>query len=264
MYVKTLDLYIFNNGTTNLLGRQWLAELSIDIPKLSVNCITKNFNKTDIVNCIISRHKSLFDGTLGRYNGGSVELSVRDGAQPVYCRARALPYALRERVDAELDSMLAAGVIEPVDRSDWATPLVIARKADGGIRICADYKVTLNRVLMVDRYPVPKVDDLFSELSGQVWFTKLDLSQAYNQLELSEPSRDYTVINTHRGLFKYKRLVYGLSSSPGIFQKFMTNLLKNVPNTLVFYDDILIKNSDLNSHLETIDKVLSVLERKTD
>ncbi|CAK1597335.1 unnamed protein product [Parnassius mnemosyne] len=73
--------------------------------------------------------------------------------------------------------MLRAGVVEPVDRSDWATPLVIARKADGGIRLCVDYKVTLNKALMVDRYPVPKVEDLFSG-----YFTKLDLSQAYNQL----------------------------------------------------------------------------------
>lgn len=258
---KMLDLYIFNNGTTNLLGRQWLAELGIEIPKLCVNSLKTNvFDKDKIVNSIISRHKALFDETLGRFNGGTVSLCVRAGAQPVYCRARALPYALRDRVDAELDAMLAADVIEPVDRSDWATPLVIARKGDGGIRICADYKVTLNRVLMVDRYPVPKLDDLFSELSGQVWYTKLDLSQAYNQLELDESSRDYTVINTHRGLFKYKRLVYGLSSSPGIFQKFMSNLLKNIPNVLIFYDDILITNRDLETHLETIDKVLHILE----
>ncbi|XP_028166425.1 uncharacterized protein K02A2.6-like isoform X2 [Ostrinia furnacalis] len=156
--------------------------------------------------------------------------------------------------------MLRAGVIEPVERSDWATPLVIARKADGGIRLCADYKVTLNRVLMVDRYPVPKVEDLFSDLCGNEYFTKLDLSQAYNQLILDESSRKYTVINTHRGLFKYNRLVYGLSSSPGIFQKFMENLFKGMSDVVIFYDDILIKSKNIISHLKTIEQVLEILQ----
>ncbi|XP_063826510.1 uncharacterized protein K02A2.6-like [Ostrinia nubilalis] len=78
--------------------------------------------------------------------------------------------------------MLRAGVIEPVDCSDWATPLVIVHKPDGALRICADYKVTLNKVLKVDKYPVPKIDDLLTKLSGYNYFTKLDLSQAYNQL----------------------------------------------------------------------------------
>lgn len=185
------------------------------------------------MNNILSRHKSVFDGTLGRYSGGTVSLSVREGAQPTFCRPRPLPFAMRSRVDAELDAMLRAGVIEPVDQSDWATPLVIASKADGGIRICADYKVTLNRALNVDRYPVPRIDELFSELSGNKYFTKIDLSQAYNQLELDAESRKYTVINTHRGLFKYSRLVYGLSSSPGIFQKCMANLFRNIPGPQV-------------------------------
>ncbi|KAG6451048.1 hypothetical protein O3G_MSEX006918 [Manduca sexta] len=257
---KKLDLYVFKHGTTNLLGRQWLAELEIAIPKFNIYSISKErCNKINIINNIISRHKSLFDGTLGRYSGGPVQLCVRPGAQPVFSRARPVPYAMRTRVDAELDAMLRAGVIEPVERSDWASPLVIARKSDGGIRLCADYKVTLNPVLMIDRYPVPRIDDLLSDLSGNMWFTKLDLSQAYNQLELDARSRDYTVINTHRGLFKYKRLVYGLSSSPGIFQRIMINLFKNEPDVLIFYDDILIKSKDLESHLRTIDKVFEIL-----
>lgn len=259
---KTLDLYVIEKGTTTLLGRQWLSELNMEIPKINLcNLDIDKGNRNEQLNNIISRHESLFDGTLGRYKGKPVQLFVREGAEPVFCRARPVPYALRPRVDAELDAMLRAGVIEPVERSDWATPLVIATKPDGGIRLCADYKVTLNRVLMVDRYPVPKVDDLFSNLCGNEYFTKLDLSQAYNQLVLDESSRNFTVINTHRGLFKYNRLVYGLSSSPGIFQKFMENLFKDVPDVIIFYDDILIKNKDINSHLKTIEQVLEILQR---
>ncbi|XP_063391013.1 uncharacterized protein LOC134676552 [Cydia fagiglandana] len=96
-------------------------------------------------------YKELFSGGLGRFTGGKATLRVKEGAAPVYCRARPLPYALRDRVDHELDEMLRSGVIEPVDTSEWATPLVPVRKADGGLRICADYKITLNPNLLIDR-----------------------------------------------------------------------------------------------------------------
>ncbi|XP_037977694.2 uncharacterized protein K02A2.6-like [Plutella xylostella] len=155
--------------------------------------------------------------------------------------------------------MLDAGVIEPVDCSDWATPLVIASKADGGIRICADFKVTLNQVLSVDKYPLPRIDDLLSNLSGSTCYSKLDLSQAYNQIGLDDSKR-YTVINTHRGLFMYNRLVYGLSSSPGIFQRIMSNLLREIPNVIVFMDDILLYGKTMDDHLQALHRVLQKLQ----
>ncbi|KAL0821502.1 hypothetical protein ABMA28_004966 [Loxostege sticticalis] len=160
--------------------------------------------------------------------------------------------------------MLAAGVIEPVEHSDWATPLVIVHKPDGSLRLCADFKTTLNKVLLVDKYPVPKIEDLFTQLSGSQYFTKIDLSQAYNQILLDDSKENdctgLTVINTHKGLFKYKRLVYGLASSPGIFQRIMSNLFKGVPNVTVFLDDILISNKCENTHTKTIEKVFQILK----
>lgn len=260
---KLLDLYVFKVGATSLLGRQWLAELDISVPKIGINNMSLEIKKIKdrnvIINNIVSRHKDLFDGTLGCFTGGRATLKLRADAEPVFCRARPLPYALRPRVDAELDGMLRAGVIEPVDTSDWATPLVIVHKPDGSLRICADYKVTLNKMLYVDKYPVPKVDDLFSRLRGSKYFTKLDLSQAYNQILLDE-TRNLTVINTHRGLFMYNRLVYGLASSPGIFQRIMVKLFEGVPNVTVFLDDILIHNSCLDSHIDTVNRVLQILK----
>ena len=80
------------------------------------------------------------------------------------------------------------------------------RKADGTLRICADYKVTLNPVLLIDKYPLPKIEDSLVGLNNAKCFSKIDLSQAYNQIELDDPD-NLTVINTHKGLFKYKRLV---------------------------------------------------------
>lgn len=72
-------------------------------------------------------------------------------------------------------------------------------KKDGSIRICGDYKVTINPVLEVEKYPLPRPEDLFATLAGGVKFTTLDLTHAYNQLVLTPESRKYLVVNTHRG-----------------------------------------------------------------
>ncbi|XP_061724707.1 uncharacterized protein K02A2.6-like [Cydia pomonella] len=259
---KYLELFVIDGGTTSLLGRQWLAELNIKIPEFS-NC--NNVKVDDLkmsneINNLLCRYKELFSGGLGRYNGGQATLRVREGAAPVFHRARPLAYALRERVDAELDAMLRDGVIEAVDCSDWASPLVPVNKADGSLRICADYKSTLNPVLLIDRYPLPKIDDLMVSLSGACYFSKIDLSQAYNQIELDD-SKKYTVINTHRGLYRYNRLVYGLSSSPGIFQRIMCNLLKGIPNVEIFLDDVIIGGKTKQEHLAALEAVFSRLHK---
>lgn len=150
--------------------------------------------------------------------------------------------------------MLCAGIIEPVECSDWASPLVPVNKSDGTLRICVDYKVTLNPVLLIDRYPLPKIDDVLVAMNGAQYFSKIDLSQSYNQIELDE-SKDYTIINTHRGLFRYNRLVFGLSSSPGIFQRIMTNLLIGIPNVAVFIDDVVIGGKTEGEHLRALETV---------
>ena len=85
------------------------------------------------------------------------------------------------------------------------------------VRICGDYKITVNKVCKGDNHPIPRIEDLAYALSGGDKFTKLDLSHAYTQLQLDEESRKYTTINTHKGLFTYHRLCFGISAAPGIF-----------------------------------------------
>jgi hypothetical protein len=107
------------------------------------------------------------------------------------------------------------GVIQPVDFADWAAPIVPVLKSDkSSVRICGDFKVTVNKFTKVDRYPIPKVDELLSTLAGGKLFTKLDLTQAYQQVCLDEESRKMVVINTHKGLFQFNRMPFGISSAP--------------------------------------------------
>ena len=122
-------------------------------------------------------------------------------ASPRFFKARPLPYALKEKVEFELERLVKEGVIEPVQFSEWAAPIVPIVKVDNSIRICGDYKLTVNRVCKVDSYPIPKIEDLLANLAGGKTFSKLDLSHAYSQLPLDEESKKFVTINTHKGLF---------------------------------------------------------------
>ena len=129
-------------------------------------------------------------------------------------------------------------------------------KEDKSLRICGDYKVTVNRVSKLDNYPIPKTEDLLATLAGGEKFTKLDMSKAYQHLLLDEGSKKYTTINTYKGLFQYSGLPYGISSAPGIFQRVMEDLLEDIPNVLVQMDDILLSGQNDEEHLKTLETVL--------
>ena len=112
-----------------------------------------------------------------------------------------MPIAIKPLVEDELDHLEQMGVLEKVSYSEWATPLVVVPKKDGRVRLCGDYKVTLNQALDVDQYPLPQPDDLFASLAGGDKFSVLDLPQAYQQLLLDDESCPYVTINMHRGLY---------------------------------------------------------------
>ena len=109
-------------------------------------------------------------------------------------------------------------------------------------------------------YPIPKIDDLLTSLSGGVVFSKLDMSQAYQQVELDDASKKLVVINTQKGLFRYTRLPFGVSSVPAIFQRVMESLLQGIPNVVVYFDDILVAGKSVAEHLTILDRVLSRLQ----
>ncbi len=113
----------------------------------------------------------------------------------------------------------------------------------------------------LDRYPIPKIEDLFSQLSGDKSFSKLDLSRAYLQIPLTEESKELVVINTRKGLFRYTRLPYGVSSAPGIFQRFIESVLQGIPKVTVYIDDILVTGSTEDEHLKNLSEVLNRLEQ---
>ena len=129
------------------------------------------------------------------------------------------------------------------------------------IRICGDYKVTVNPVLAVDQYPLPKPDDLFTALSGGKRFTKLDLKHAYQQMRLEDSAKELVItINTHKGLYQFNQLPFGVASAPAIFQRTMDVILQGLPGVICYIDDILITGSSDKEHLANLEEVLKRLQ----
>ena len=113
-----------------------------------------------------------------------------------------MPLAIQQQVTAELDWLQAEGIIVPIKVSDWATPIVPVMKKDDTIRVCSDYKLTVNQATQTEVYLLPRIDKPIASLSGGAIFSTLGLSHPYNQLQLDDKAQELTAINTHKGLYK--------------------------------------------------------------
>ena len=120
--------------------------------------------------------------------------------------------------------------------------------------------MTVNTVSKLDNYPLPRVDDLFTAMSGGKVFSKLNLTHAYQQVLLSESSNKYTTINTTKGLFEYQRIPFVISSAPAIFQRAMEGLFQDLPDVIVYLDDVLVTGPNKEEHLKNLDKVMDRLK----
>ena len=189
-----------------------------------------------------------FKPGLGTYKITIAKLYLKQNSTPRFMRARSVPLTIREKVEAELEQIIATSVIKPVCFSEWASPIVPVLKRNGQIWICGDFKQTVNPVLQIDKYPIPNIDNLYSKVWGGHYFTQLDLSDAYLQVLLDEESQKLTTINTHKGLFMFTRLCFGIASLPGVFQRIIDQLIQGIPRTVAYLNDILISGRTIEEH----------------
>ena len=253
---RELYVQVVAGNGPDLMGRDWLSELKVTLKVGEVNTVEGG----NSLQTVLERHSAVFEKGLGCLKGMTAKLNVDNNATPKFYKARTVPLALKEKVEAELDNLESMGIISPIQFSRWAAPVVPVIKQNGGVRLCGDYKLTVNQASPVDSYPLPRVDELLASLSGGKLFSKLDLSQAYLQLPLDEQSQEYVTVNTHKGLYRYNRLPFGVSSAPSIFQRTMDNLMRGIKGVSTYIDDILISGSTIDEHLQTLDVVLQKLE----
>ena len=156
----TLPLVVVERGGLPLLGRDWIQHLQVDLRINTIDSHDKKLQK------LLEDHNSVFKSAAGCLLDVKVTLYSKPDTTPKFYRARQPPHALREAMEEELSRLQRDGIVEPVDHSDWATPIVPVRKRDGTVRICGDYKITVNKVCKGDNHPIPLIEDLAYALSG--------------------------------------------------------------------------------------------------
>ncbi|UYV60622.1 K02A2.6-like [Cordylochernes scorpioides] len=171
-----------------------------------------------------------------------------------------VPFSIKEKIDKELDRLEQSQIIEKVNASDWSTPLVTVIKSNGELRLCGDFKNTLNICIEDEKYPLPTIETRLGNLGGNKIFTKLDLSSAYHQFEMDEASKNLLVVSTHRGLYRYNRLPFGISPASAIFQRCMDSLFHDVPNMVIYLDDIFIGSKDEQEHYRILKMIFDKLK----
>ena len=237
-----------------LLGRNWMKDLNMQLNFVEIGFVAKS--KLDD---LLGDYATLFKDELGCFLGPKAHLSVDKSVTPIFCKARPVPFALKKDIEKQLEKSVNEGVLVPVQYSHWAAPIVPIHKPDKSIRLCADYKVTVNKAIHRDKYPIPTIADLYAGLCRGKQFSKLDLSQAYHQIQVDDESCAALTMNTHRGLFRPTRLPFGVSSAPGIFQRVMDGLLAGLPGVTVYLDDIIVNGETLDTHLDNLRRVFDVL-----
>ena len=176
-------------------------------------------------------------------------------AQPV----RRILFGLRAKVDEKLDELSQADIIEeiPEGPSSWISPLVVVPKSDGDVRVCVDMR-RANEAIIRERHPIQTVEELLHDLNGSTVFSKVDLKWGFRQILLSEDSRHITTFVTHRGLYRYKRLMFGVTSAPEKYQQIIRDVLRGCEGVANIADDLVIHGNGVEEHDK---RLFGVLDR---
>ena len=175
---------------------------------------------------------------------------------------RRIPPGMYEEVRQHVKEMLDVGAIQP-SHSPFSSNIVLVRKKDGTLRFCIDYR-KLNSRTVKDAYNLPRIDDTIDRLVGSKFFTKLDLTSSYWQVEVDEKDREKTAFSVSGiGLFECNRMGFGLTNAPATFQRIMEQCMGelNLRKCLVFLDDILIFSQTFDEHLDRLTAVFQRLEQ---
>lgn len=239
-------VYVIAGGSRDLLGKETatllgVLKIGLDINKIDddVRLQTPPFPKLkDVV----------------------VEIPIDNEVQPVSQPYRRIPLPIEQKVENKIQDLLARDIIEEVKGpSRWVSPMVPVLKGNGELRLCVDMR-RANTAIMRENHPLPCMDKLLPEIGKAKYFSKLDIKDAFHQLELHPDCRYITTFITAKGLYQYKRLMFGISCAPEIFQKVMEKLLVKCDGVVNFIDDILVFADNEVQHDTRLEKVMETLK----
>ncbi|KAL4340109.1 hypothetical protein GQ457_08G032600 [Hibiscus cannabinus] len=168
------------------------------------------------------------------------------------------PIELKE-LKKQLEELQSKGFIRP-STSPWGAPVLFVKKKDGSMRLCIDYR-QLNRVTIKNKYPLPRIEDLFDQLRDASVFSKIDLRSGYYQMKVKGADVPKTVFRTRYGHFEFLVMPFGLTNAPAAFMDLMNRVFKPYLDkfVVVFIDDILIYSRNKDDHVEHLRIVLQTL-----
>lgn len=233
--------YVVIDGTRNLLGKT--SAIALGVLKIGLNA---EVNQVDFQ--IFPKFKDVL-----------IHLPIDHSIPPVSQPYRRIPIPLEAKIENKIEELNQRDIIEPVvGSSKWVSPVVPVLKENGEVRLCVDMR-RANEAIVRENHPLPTMDKLLPKMKNAKVFTKLDIKDAFHQLEIDPASRHITTFITSKGLFRYKRLMFGISCAPEIFQKTLERMLLGCEGVVNYIDDILIYGKDLIEHDSRLKKVISVL-----
>ena len=250
----TAEFIVICNEGRPILGRKTATELQV--PRLG-----PQFNAVSTQN-IVDKYKACFEG-VGKMTDYQVKIHVNSEVNPVAQHTRRVPFSLREKVERKLQELEHMDIIEKVQGPTlWVSPIVVVPKPSGEICLCVNMRKA-NDAIIRERHPIPTVDEVLQDTSQNKVFSKLDLKWGYHQLELSEESRGITTFTTHAGLYRYKRLMFGITSAPEIYQHAIQQALHGCQGVRNISDDIIILHAkDDQEHDKRLEKLLERLQER--
>ena len=171
------------------------------------------------------------------------------GAAPVAKAPYRLAPSEMQELSKQLEELLEKGFIRP-SSSPWGAPILFVKKKDVSMRMCIDYR-ELNKLTIKNKYPLPRIDDLFDQLQGTAWFSKIDLRSGYHQLKVREEDVHKTAFRTRYGHFEFIVMPFGLTNAPAAFMDLMNRVCRPMldRSVIVFIDDILIYSKSKEDHV---------------
>ncbi|GJX46484.1 putative reverse transcriptase domain-containing protein [Tanacetum coccineum] len=174
---------------------------------------------------------------------------------------RLAPSEMKE-LSVQLQELLEKGFIHP-SSSPWGALVLFVKKKDGSFRMCIDYR-ELNKLTIKNRYPLPRIDDLFDQLQGSSVYSKIDLRSGYHQLRIKEEDIPITAFRTRYGHFEFQVMPFGLTNAPAVFMDLMNRVCKPYLDkfVIVFIDDILVYSKDEEEHGKHLKIILELLKKE--
>ena len=259
-FLETDLLVVKAENSGNLLS--YTTACSLGLVQLSKDVLVyKTEVKDSEVDKWVKKFPEVFSG-IGKLKDYQAHIHTDPNVKPVIQPARRVPFHLRKKVEQEIERLKAEDIIEEAKGpTKWLSPAVFVEKKTGSIRLCVDSR-RANEAVVRERYQGPTIHELVHDLNGAKVFSTIDMREGFHQIELDNESRDITTFSTHVGNFRYKRLIYGISAAPELFQKLIQQTIADIKNCRNIADDIIVFGKDKQEHDECVSKLLAKLQEK--